>query len=102
LLYGGWIGLGVVAVAAVLVLVWVLVRRIAGVVSGLLLLALLLFAAWLHGGWTNVAGIVVFAVAAALVFAWARSRNKRHALRLRHGRVVARSHLHHPARGEAD
>ena len=100
LLYGGWIGLGVVAVATVLVLVWVLVRRIAMVVSGLLLLALLLFAAWLHGGWINVAGIVVFAVAAVLVFAWARSRNKRHALRLRHGRV-ARSYLHHPACGEA-
>jgi hypothetical protein len=76
LLYGGWIGLGVVAVAAVLVLAWVLFPRIAVVVSGLLLLAVLLFAACLHGGWINVAGAAVLAVVAVLVFAWARSRGK--------------------------
>jgi len=76
LLYGGWIGLGVVAVVAVLVFAWVLFRRIAVVVSGLLLLALLLLSAWLHGGWITVAAIVVLAVAAVLAFAWARSRNE--------------------------
>jgi len=51
-------------------------RRIAVVVSGLLLLAILLFSAWKTGGWINVAGIAVMAVAAVLVFAWVRSRNK--------------------------
>ena len=76
LLYGGWIGLGVAAVAAVLVLAWVLFRRIATVLSGLLLLAVLLWAAWLHGGWINVAGAAVLAVVAVLAFAWARSRGK--------------------------
>ena len=76
LLYGGWIGLGVVAVAAVLVLAWVLFPRIAVAVTGLLLLAVLLFAACLHGGWINVAGAAVLAVVAVLVFAWARSRGK--------------------------
>ena len=76
LLYGGWIGLGVVAVAAMLVLAWVLFRRIAVLVSGLLLLGILLCSAWLHGGWINVAGIAVLAMVTVLVFAWARSRNK--------------------------
>ena len=51
LLYGGWIGLAVTAVVAVLVLAWTLSRRIAVVVSGLLLLATLVFSAWQSGGW---------------------------------------------------
>jgi hypothetical protein len=76
LLYGGWIGLAVAAVVAVLVLAWVRFRRIAVVVSGLLLLAILLFSAWLYGGWVNAAGIAVLAVAAVLVLTWARSRHK--------------------------
>ena len=71
--YGGWTGLAVVAVATLLVRAWVLSRGIAVVVSGLLLLAILLFSAWLYGGWINVA---VMAVVAVLVLAWARSRNK--------------------------
>ena len=50
--------------------------KMAAIVSGLLLLAILLWAAWLHGGWMNVAGAAVLAVAALLVFAWARSRGK--------------------------
>ncbi len=76
LVYGGWIGLGVAATVAVLVLVCVLSRRIAVVVSGLGLLATLAFSAWQTGVWVNVAVIVVMAVVAVLVFAWARSRNK--------------------------
>jgi hypothetical protein len=76
LLYGGWIGLAVAAVVAVLVLAWVRSRRIAVVASGLLLLAILAFSAWQKGGWINVAVIAVMAVVAVLVFAWARSRNK--------------------------
>lgn len=71
-----WVGLPVTGVVAVLVLAWVLRRRIAVVVSGLLLLALLLVSAWLDGGWVNVAGIAATAVAAVLVFAWARSHIK--------------------------
>ena len=63
-------------VVAVLVLAWVLSRRIALVVSGLLLLTGLGFSAWVSGGWINVAGIVVMAVVAVLGFAWARSRSK--------------------------
>ena len=61
LMNGKWIGQAVAmaAVAAVLVLAWVLSRRIAGVVSGLLLLALLAFSAWQSGGWVNVAVIAV-------------------------------------------
>jgi hypothetical protein len=51
--------------------------KIAVVVSGLLLLALLLASAWLSGGWINVAVIAVMAVVAVPVFAWARSRIKR-------------------------
>jgi hypothetical protein len=50
--------------------------RIAVVVSGLVLLAILLFSAWLYGGWIDVAGIALMAVVAALVLAWVRSRNK--------------------------
>ena len=76
LLYGGWIGLAVTAVVAVLVLAWTLSRRIAVVVSGLLLLATLVFSAWQSGGWINVAVIAMTAVLAVLVFVWARSRNK--------------------------
>ena len=55
LLYGGWIGLAVTAVVAVLVLAWVRSRRIAVAVSGLVLLAALIFGAWQSGGWINVA-----------------------------------------------
>jgi hypothetical protein len=72
----GWIGVTVAAVVAVLVLVWVLSRRIAVVVSGLLLLATLAFSAWETGGWINVGVIAAMAVVAVLVFAWARSRKK--------------------------
>ena len=71
-----WIGVAVAAVVAVLVLVWVLSRRIAVVVSGLLLLATLAFSAWETGGWINVGVIAAMAVVAVLVFAWARSRKK--------------------------
>ena len=76
LLYGGWIGLAVTAVVAVLVLAWVRSRRIAVAVSGLVLLAALIFGAWQSGGWINVAMITVMAAVAVLVFVWARSRNK--------------------------
>jgi len=76
LLYGGWIGLAVTAVVAVLVLAWVRSRRIAVAVSGLVLLAALIFGAWQSGGWINVAMITVMAVVAVLVFVWARSRSK--------------------------
>ena len=76
LLYGGWIGLAVVAMVVVLVLAWVRSQRIAVVASGLLLLAILLFSAWLYGGWINVAVIAVMAVVVVLVLAWAHSRNK--------------------------
>ena len=76
LLYSGWIGLAVAAVATVLVLTWVRSRRVAVVVSGLLLLAVLAFSGWQSGGWLNVAVIAVLAVAAVLVFVWARSRHK--------------------------
>ena len=72
----GWIGVAVAAVVAVLVLAWVLSRRIAVVVSGLVLLATLAFSAWQTGGWINVAVIAVMAVVAVLVFVWVRSRNK--------------------------
>ena len=71
-----WVGLSVTGVAAVLVLTWVRSRKIAMVVSGLLLLALLLFSAWKTGGWINVTGVAVVAVVAVPVFAWARSRIK--------------------------
>ena len=74
--YGGWIGLVVTAVVAVLVLAWVRSRRIAVAMSGLVLLATLLFGAWQSGGWINVAVIAVMALVAVLVFVWARSRNK--------------------------
>jgi hypothetical protein len=76
LLYGGWIGLAVAAVIAVVVLAWVSSRRIAVVMSGLLLLAVVAFSAWQSGGWINVAGIAVMAVVAVLAFAWVRSRKK--------------------------
>jgi len=78
LMNGEWIGLAVAmaVVGALLVLAWVLSRRIALVVSGLLFLAGLGFSAWLSGGWINVAGIVAMAVVAVLGFAWARSRRK--------------------------
>ena len=76
LMYGGWVGLAVAAVIAVLVLAWMRFRRIAVVLSGLLLVAILAFSAWQSGGWINVAGIAVMAVVAVLVFAWARSRHK--------------------------
>ena len=69
--------MAVAAVVAVLVLAWVLSRRIAVVVSGLLLLAILLVSAWLSGGWVNAALIAVIAVVAVPVFAWARSGIKR-------------------------
>jgi hypothetical protein len=71
-----WVGLPVTAVVAVLVLAWVLSRRIAVVVTGLLILAILLSSAWLYGGWINLTVIAVMAVVAVLVFAWVRSRNK--------------------------
>jgi hypothetical protein len=71
LLYGGWIGLAAAAVVAVPVLAWVHFREIAVVVSGLLLLAMLLFSACLYGGWVNAAVIAVMAVAAVLVLACA-------------------------------
>jgi hypothetical protein len=74
--YGGWTGVAVAAVIMVLVLAWVCSRRIALVVSGLVLLATLTFSGWQSGGWLNVALIAVLAVAAVLVFAWARSRRK--------------------------
>ena len=72
-----WVGLPVTGVVAVLVLAWVLSRRIAVAVSGLLLLAVLLVSAWLSGSWINAAVIAVMAVVAVPVFAWARSRIKR-------------------------
>ncbi len=72
----GWIGVAVAGVVAVLVLAWVFARRIAVLVSGLVLLALLAFSAWQSGGWINVTVIAVMAVVAVLVFAWVRSRNK--------------------------
>jgi hypothetical protein len=72
----GWIGVAVAAVVAVLVLAWVLSRKIAVVVSGLVLLATLAFSAWQTGGWINVAVIAVMAVVAVLVLVWVRSRNK--------------------------
>jgi hypothetical protein len=72
-----WIGLAVTGVVAVLVLAWVLFRRIAVVVSGLLLLAGLLVSARLSGGWINVAVIAVTAAVAVPVFAWARFCIKR-------------------------
>ena len=72
-----WVGLPVTGVVAVLVLAWVLFRRIAVAVSGLLLLVILLVSAWLSGGWINAAVIAVMAVVAVPVFAWARSRIKR-------------------------
>jgi hypothetical protein len=68
LLYGGWIGLAAVAVAAVLVLAGVLSRRIARMVSGLLLATFVFFLLW--------AGLAVIAMIQVLVFAWAQSRNK--------------------------
>ena len=64
----GWIGVAVAAVVAVLVLAWVLSCRIGVVVSGLLLLALLLFSAWLDGGWINVTVTAVMAVVAGAGF----------------------------------
>jgi membrane protein implicated in regulation of membrane protease activity len=67
----------VAAVVAVLVLAWVCSRRIAVVVSGLLLLAILLFSAWESGGWINLAVIALMAVVAVLVFSWARSRSNK-------------------------
>ena len=75
---GQWVGQAVAmaAVVAVLVLAWVLSRKIAVVVSGLLLLALLVFSAWHSGGWINVAVIAVMAVAVVLGFVWVRSRGK--------------------------
>lgn len=78
LMNGKWIGQAVTmaVVAAVLVLAWVLSRKIGVVVSGLLLLALLVFSAWHSGGWVNVAVIAVTAVAVVLVSAWVRSRGK--------------------------
>ena len=72
-----WVGLPVTGVVAVLILAWALSRRIAVVVSGLLLLAILLVSAWLSGGWINVAVIAVMAVVAVPGFAWALSRIKR-------------------------
>ena len=72
LLYGGWIGLAVTAVVAVLVLAGVRSRRIALVGAGVLL-ATLAFSLSGSGGWIALA---VIAVIAALVFAWAHSRNK--------------------------
>ena len=72
----GWIGVAVAAVIAVLVLVWVLSRRVAVVVSGLLLLATLAFSGWETGGWINVAVIAVMAVVVVLASVWARSRKK--------------------------
>ena len=50
--------------------------KIAVVVTGLLLLATLLFSAWETGGWINLVVIAVMAVVAMLVFAWTRSRSK--------------------------
>jgi hypothetical protein len=72
----GWIGVAVAAVVAVLVLAWVLSRRVAVVVSGLLLLVTLAFSAWETGGWINVAVIAVMALAGVLLFVWARSHKK--------------------------
>jgi hypothetical protein len=72
----GWFGVAVAAVIVMLVLAWVRSRRIAMVVSGLLLLATLAFSAWHSGGWVNVAVIAVMALVAVLGFAWVRSRNK--------------------------
>jgi hypothetical protein len=71
------VGLPVTGVVAVLVLAWMLSRRIAVVMSGLLLLAILLVSAWLYGGWIHAAVIAVIAVVTLPVFAWVRSRIKR-------------------------
>ena len=73
-----WIGQAVAmaAVVAVLVLAWVLSRRVAVVVSGLLLLAGLGFSAWHSGGWINVAVIAVTAAFTVLAFFWVRPRSK--------------------------
>ena len=78
LMNGEWIGQAVAmaAVVAVLVLAWVLCRRIAVLVSGLLLLALLVFSAWHSGGWINVAVIAVMAAVAVLVSAWMHAHGK--------------------------
>ena len=78
LMNGEWIGQAVAmaVVVAVLVLTWVLFRRIGVVVSGLLLLTGLGFSAWHSGGWINVAIIAATAVVTALVFFWVRSRSK--------------------------
>jgi hypothetical protein len=78
LMNGQWIGQAVAMaiVVAVLVLTWVLSRRIAAVVSGLLLLTLLVVSGWHSGVWGNVAAIAAMAVVAVLVFAWAHPRKK--------------------------
>ena len=55
--------------------------KIAVLVSGLLLLAILLVSARLSGGWINAAVIAVTAVVAVPVFAWARSCIKRNSTR---------------------
>ena len=72
LLYGGWIGLAVTAVVALLVLAGVRSRRIALVGAGVLLAALV-FSLMGSGGRITLAVIAVIAV---LVFAWVHSRNK--------------------------
>ena len=78
LMNGQWIGQAVAMalVVAALVLASVLSRRIAVVVSGLLLLTGTWFSAWHSGGLINVTVIAVMAAVAALGFAWARSRSK--------------------------
>lgn len=78
LMNGEWIGqaAAMAVVVAVLVLAWLLSRRVAVVVSGLLLLAGLGFSGWHSGGWINVAVIAVLAVVAMLIFFWIRSRSK--------------------------
>src|SRR5512135_353032 len=78
LMNGAWIGqaTAMAVVVVVLVLAWLLSRRVAVVLSGLLLLAGLGFSGWHSGGWINVAGIAVMAVVAVLAFLWMRSRSK--------------------------
>lgn len=92
LLYGGWMGLAVTAVVAVLVLAWVRSPGIAVVTSGLLVLSTLAFSAWQSGGWINVVVIAVMAVVAVLVFAWTRSRSRPPPP----GRGATRNHPQHP------
>ena len=78
LMNGEWIGQAVAmaAVAAVLVLAWVLSRRIAVVVPGCCSWPCWLSPRGSSGGWVNVAVVAVMAVVVVLGFAWVRRRGK--------------------------